>query len=195
MKRLPILLIVFQLTTLLFSQQLTSYYVDSRILITGETRSQLITWAEDNNGFFLIDSSSHIVLKIPNTLIRDMKSILNDRALKILSYNMHTASLDQERSQVLASILSREEILSRNLSYLDDADLEGTLALEREVSSLIQELEYYKGRLRVIENQSEYATVHIYLTAPQPVSPGSKDSSFNWLSTIDFYRFIGKVFK
>jgi len=195
MKRTSFLLILIVMAAFVYSQELTSYYIDARILITGESRSRLINWTEENNGFFLKDSSALLVLKIPNILVADLKPVLEENALKVLSYNMQTGSLDQERSSVLAAIASREEILERNLSYLDDANLEGTLALEREVSGLIQELEYYKGRLRVIDNQSKYATVQIYLTAPQPAAPGSKESNFDWLGTIDFYQFVGKVFK
>ncbi len=195
MKKITIIAVLICTGVFLNAQQLTSYNVEARILMTADSRSDLIQWSEKNGGFFLRDSSSFLLLKVPNKLVQNMKPVLEERSLKVLSYNMSTSSLDQEKSSVLAAIASREEILQKNLVYLDDANLEGTLALEKEISGLIQELEYYKGRLRVIDNLALFANVNIFLTAPQPTAPGSKESSFEWMKTIDFYNFVGKVFR
>lgn len=194
-RKILIFILLILSTLLIYSQEMTSYSVETYILMTPESRKQIIEWTESSGGYFLRDSSSQLLLRIPNELIQELKPVLEERALKVLSYSMTTRSLDFERNSTQAAIASRQEILERNLGFLDEADLTGTLMLEKEIASIIQELEYYKGRLRVLDNEAIFALVTVFLTAPQPDKPDSGQSSFSWLNTLDFYQFIRREFR
>jgi hypothetical protein len=88
MKIKILVLILLILPTLsIYSQEMTSYSVETYILMTPESRVQIIEWAESMGGYFLRDSSSQLLLRIPNELIQELKPVLEERALKVLSYN------------------------------------------------------------------------------------------------------------
>ncbi len=194
MKKVFLCFILISFTTFLNAQELTAYFVEARILTLADSRRQLINWAEQNNGFFLRDSTTYLVLRVPNNMVQNLKQVLEEKSLKVLQFNIRTRSLDQERNMVSAAIISREEILQQTMDYIHKANLEGTLAIEREIAGIINEIEYNKGRLRVIDNNALFADIQINLVATKPVGPSSENSSFSWLETMDFYNFVGKRF-
>jgi hypothetical protein len=174
-----------------WGQQDSFWNVESRLIINGETREELIRWTEQIGGYAVLDSRNAVELRIPVEQLEELPSALEAYSNRVLSYDLFSREIGAEIRQARAAIASREETLARNLEFLDDADVTGTLALEREIASLISEIEGYKGRLRVLENQRRFASLSLLLTAPAPRAPGSGESSFPWLERIDFYGFMG----
>ena len=95
---------------------------------------------------------------------------------------------------VRSGIRSREEILQRNLAFLDRADVKGTLAIEREVMALLREIEGLKGRLRRLEADRMMALARIDLTFLEQTLPEDIPSSFGWINGVSFYGFVGGGF-
>jgi hypothetical protein len=176
-----------------WGQQDSFWNVESRLIINGETREELIRWTEQIGGYAVLDSRNAVELRIPVEQLEELPSALEAYSNRVLSYDLFSREIGAEIRQARAAIASREETLARNLEFLDDADVTGTLALEREIASLISEIEGYKGRLRVLENQRRFASLSLLLTAPAPRAPGSGESSFpgwNGLIFIDSWGAI-----
>lgn len=155
---------------------------------------ELITWAEEQGGYFVERSLERVVLRVPADAFDELREVSRMTAEEIITYNPSAQDLRQELSAVEAAIASREENLERVLAFLDESDdIEGTLALEREISSLMQELESLRGRERAIRTRIAYARAEIALSAQAADIPDRVPSSFDWLNSLDLYDFIGEA--
>jgi len=154
----------------------------------------LITWTEEQGGYFVERSLERVVLRVPAEAFDGLREAARATAEEIITYNPSAQDLRQELSAVEAAIASREENLERVLAFLDESDdIEGTLALEREISSLMQELESVRGRERAIRSRIAYARAEIALSAQAADIPDRVPSSFEWLNSLDLYDFIGEA--
>lgn len=154
----------------------------------------LITWAEEQGGYFVERTLERVVLRVPADAFDELREVSRMTAEEIITYNPSAQDLRQELSAVEAAISSREENLERVLAFLDESDdIEGTLALEREISSLMQELESLRGRERAIRTRIAYARAEIALSAQAADIPDRVPSSFEWLNSLDLYDFIGEA--
>ena len=110
----------------------------------------------------------------------------------LLDYSPAAQDLRQGYAAAQAGLNSRREILALNLSYLDDANVEGTLALEQEIVGLMQEIEYFRGQLVNLDRDRAYARVDLQLQARGQSLPEKQPSSFGWINTVDLYRFLSE---
>lgn len=178
-----------------FSQTAVFYSIEAPVLLSEGTRAGLITWVESSGGYVTLSSNSYLLLRVPVAEIPNIRPSLAEHSRRVLRYDISSVSLDQQIQSATAAIASREEFIARSREYLATANVEGTLALEQEISAVIREIESYRGTLRLLQNQSNYAELRIPLSAPEPVRPGSGYSSFAWLRDIDFYGFMGGDFE
>jgi len=70
----------------------------------------------------------------------------------------------------------------------------GTLAIEREVHALLQEIEKLKGTLRKLNTDRRLARGEIYLSFMEKSLPQDIPSSFEWVNTVDFYNLMQEGF-
>ena len=108
----------------------------------------------------------------------------------VVSYNPSATDYREEMARNEAAITSRTEALDRILIYLDEADIAATLSFERELRSLLQEIEYYTGQNRRIQNEVAFASATINLSSRQRTIPEQRPSTFAWVNTVDLYRFL-----
>ncbi len=69
-------------------------------------------------------------------------------------------------------------------------DVDGTLAIEQEVVQILAEIEGLKGRLRKLNVDRVFSRGEIYLSFMEETIPEDIPSSFGWINTVDFYRFM-----
>ncbi len=151
----------------------------------------LASWAEQAGGHFLLWSRDRVVLRVPAARVEEMRARLVERAEAVLSYTPSASDLREEMARVEAGITSREESLRLVLAYLDEADVTATLALEREIASLVQGLEQLKGTRARLAYDAAYARAEIQLRAQEQTIPQRRPSSFGWINSVDLYRFVG----
>ena len=169
-----------------------SFSVQAQLLVIDREAAAetLVEWVEGKQGYFIEKSLNSVVLKVPVEVFSQLRNIVRQNADEIVSYNVNTYDLRQELTSVQAALTSREENLKRVLGFLDTTDVTGTLALEREISSLMYEIESFKGRERVLRNRMSYAEAYISLSSQGTSIPVKRPSSFYWINTIDLYSFL-----
>ena len=67
-------------------------------------------------------------------------------------------------------------------------------AIEQEILRLVTEIEGLKGRLRKLETDRRFARGEIFLSFQEQTLPEDIPSSFDWINSVDFYRFIEEDF-
>ena len=155
---------------------------------------ELTGWVRQAGGYYVLKSKDRVVLRVPDAKISELKGYLETNTEELYEYLPSARDLREEILFLQSAIESREEIIEENLEYLDKTDVEGTLAIEKEVLDLLRELENLKGRLKMLNQNRAYAYAEVYLSFQTQSLPEKLPSSFEWLSGLDFYSFIQRGF-
>ena len=161
------------------------------ILVTDPERTAdlIVEQVEDGGGYYIYRSSDRIVLRVPAGRAGLLRGYLEQISEAVVEVSVYSRDLREQLLTLQSRIRSGEDILRRNLEYLDRADIKGTLAIEREIRSLLSELEGFKGSLRKLDVYRRYAYFEVVMSFKEQAIPQDIPSSFGWINTIDFYRF------
>jgi len=151
-------------------------------------------WAEQAGGYFLVKSSTQVVIRFPSDKMDELRDFLKNTAEDVVTLTSKATDLRENFLEIQSGISSREEMLRNTLVFLDRADIKGTLAIEKEVITLLKEVEELKGKLRKIYVDRLYALATINLNYFKQSIPQDIPSSFDWINSIDFYKFIQEGF-
>ncbi len=191
-----ICLLLFLLFIVVFgslaAEETLFYEVNARLLVRDRRAAadSISRWSETQGGYFLVKTLERVDFRLPNAAIPLLKETLASMSEELVEYNQNTFDLREQLLSSQSALEAREEILAKNLEYIADSDVEGTLTLEREIRRLMKEIDKYRGILRKRENDSRYAFVSVMLTFKNQSIPDSRPSRFSWINTVDFYDFV-----
>ena len=146
---------------------------------------KFVEWAESNGGYYLRYSDSGVILRIADYNDEEINTLLR-KSGEIISYTFNSENPEKEISIIKGRIDARDKLLSDYYSLLNNSDFKSTLALEKEISSVLREIEQLKGRLKKLEHDKKYAYAEINFFSEE-ISPGNEISSFDWINSVDFY--------
>jgi hypothetical protein len=155
--------------------------------------AQIAAWAEQQGGYFLERSGQQVVVRFPGTASGDFRSHLEQVAEFVVDYAPAARDLREEFLQIEAGISSRQAMLDLTLSFMAEADVDGTLALERQVNELVSELENLRAARNRVATDRSFATATVGLRARQQTVPDKRPSSFAWINAVDLYRLLAEV--
>ena len=135
-----------------------------------------------------------MTIRFPSQEAGALREELTRVAERVVTVDIETIDQRDEIDRTRSGIRGLEEILRQNLRILDGTDVKGTLAIEQEIFGLVQEIEGLKGRLAKLENDRRYGRGEIYLRFRERSIPTVIPSSFGWINTVDFYRFMEGAF-
>ncbi|MFT7519539.1 MAG: hypothetical protein ACI9MC_001681 [Kiritimatiellia bacterium] len=146
---------------------------------------EAIALAEAKGGWFSNMTAEEVALRIPT---QDVKQVMDElRAMGDVVNRTYTR-LDhtQEIAELTARIEGREDVLAKYMDVLATARSKSVVAVEREISRAISELEGLKGRRRFLQTRLEHAQVQVRFVFKDRKAP-SRDgsSSFAWLNTMN----------
>jgi hypothetical protein len=154
------------------------------------TVDRLVGWTEEQGGYFVYRSLERVLLRVPDASGESFRAYLEDQAEEVVELSLEARDLRQRMLQVRAGIAGRQEILNRNLAHLRGADVAGTLAIEREITRLMGEIESLTGELRKLEQDRRYMVAEVLLSFQDQTLPRDIPSSFRWINQVDFYRYM-----
>jgi hypothetical protein len=135
-----------------------------------------------------------VSLRLPHPRLGELRGFLERLSEDILEYSPQAVDLREQLARAQSSLASRRDILARNLALLDQADTSGTLAIERELLDLIQEVENLQAAVQKLTVDRTFARVEIGLRFEQSALPEDIPSSFAWINEVSFYPFIEERF-
>jgi len=188
-------ILVFVPLFALGSDNYLSHSIRAVILVADSEHAAnaLTTWVEEEGGYYLFKSNERVTVRFPYHKIGTLRSIIESIAEEVINIELEARDLREEILRLRSGLEAREEILEKNLGYIDKTDVKGTLAIEEEIRILVQEIENHKGRLRKLETDRMFALGEIELSFKEQTIPQDIPSSFAWINSIDFYRFIENV--
>lgn len=193
MKKVILLLIVFMLIIIpCYSlENFRRITINASLIVFDPETTQelIITWLENNKGYFLIKSDTLLTARVPVEKVREFTSKLEDLGVDVEKISETSEDIREQLVVVTSGIKSREEILTKNVKLFDRADVEDTLGIEQELVFLLEEIEGLKGTLNKLNVDRKYAYVEISFTFKKSSLPEKIPSSFDWINTLDLYKF------
>lgn len=192
---------IFAVITLLFcftlsvSAQQENYLhhaFTARLIVADPDKASrdLGSWCEGAGGYVVLKSTDQVIIRFPYTENGKFLPLLDSIAEEVIGFSPMATDLREDLLGLSSAIQSREEILKRNLEFIDRTSVEGTLSIEKEVMKLLTEIESLKGKLALLNTDRKYARAGIELSYLEQKLPQSIPSSFPWLNGVDFYRFV-----
>jgi DNA-binding transcriptional ArsR family regulator len=155
-----------------------------------QAADSLEAWVESRDGYVLYKSRERVSLRLPHPALPLLREFLEGLSEDILDFSPQAVDLREQLARTQSSLASRREILARNLAMLDQANVTGTLAIEREMLALIQEVEGLQATLARLNVDRVYALVEVAMRYLQATLPEDIPSSFPWINQVAFYPFI-----
>ena len=159
-----------------------------KVVHPAEVRRGILEAVGALGGFPVLVEDQRLLLKVPPEKLNEVLRLVSDRGVpleKTLERNDLTGSI----AQLEAQLRSKVEIFRRLRKLVDDSDVGATLQIERQMASLVREMEAQRGRLRVERERARFARVDVAFQFRQRDTLVYVHSPFGWLNTVDLGRF------
>jgi hypothetical protein len=141
--------------------------------------------AEAAGGYFSEKSDRGLTLKVPTAKAEGLIALAEGQGRRV-ERSLRRDDLSEELLRKTAALKAKQQIQAQYLTLLAQADLSGTLAIEKELVQLGADIERLEGRLRYLQHRLSFAEVRVLFefeerTAPAPTGV----SSFAWLNSLN----------
>ncbi len=169
-----------------------TFYISSSLAVSNpqESGDEIAAFCEAGGGYYTRKSDYGVSLRYPHSC-KDMMEKMIRKSGIVLSWNVSTQDAGTEYNVLVNQLKSREKLLSEYMRLIESSGFSGTLSLERELTSLVTEMESLKGRIRKMEHDFAYIYLDLDFSSEDNPEPEKKESSFPWINRIDFYDFAG----
>lgn len=142
--------------------------------------------AESNSGFVLsteqsmsdvstgVRDSISITIRVPATRFSVAIDSIRQSAERFLVESMKGDDVTEEFVDVQARLRAKRALEEQFMSILEQAEtVEDALSVQNHLASVRTDIEKIEGRLRYLENQSEFSTIRIHIQTPASVAATS----------------------
>jgi len=171
------------------SETMAQTAIQSNLVIKVDNREAaietVIAEAEKRGGWFASLSKDGVSLRLPAAdseafieTIRPMGDVV-DRTFS-------SEDLGDQMERLSVQLAASEEVLERYMEVMETARSNSVIAVEREITRVIQQIETLKGQMRVLSDRSQYARIQVSFQFRERRAP-TRDgaSSFEWLNTLN----------
>jgi len=167
-----------------------TFHISSSLAVSNprESGDEIASLCESGGGYYTRKSDYGVSLRYPHSC-KDMMEEMIRKSGIVLSWNVSTQDAGTEYYALVNQLKSREKLFSEYMRLIESSGFSGTLSLERELTSLVTEMESFKGRIRKMEHDFAYIYLDLDFSSEDNPEPVKKESSFPWINRIDFYDF------
>jgi len=152
-----------------------------------EAADALERWLDERGGYLISRLEEELILRVPSEMLEAFVDHLETVADEVIQIQLETFDIGQDILEAQAGIRSKSELFERALALIDQTDLTTTLEIEREVLSILQDVERLEGRYRMLLSEVELARVVVSFTMEEEKLPQNLPSAFPWINMVDFY--------
>lgn len=114
------------------------------------------------------DAQSYITVRIAPEKLKEFTTYIGTLG-KGISKNVTSQDVTAQYTDLESALRNAQAQEAQLLKIMDKAEkVEDILSVRRELNAVQQEIEQYKGQLRLYDNQVGFATVRIYIQQPPP---------------------------
>ncbi|MBN2804120.1 MAG: DUF4349 domain-containing protein [Deltaproteobacteria bacterium] len=160
-----------------------------KVLNPADSQNNIKQNALNIGGFASYMSDNSIIIKIPPKKLNEAISKIELEGT-VLTKNLNRQDITMDIAQLNASLVSKEEILTKLRTFFDSADLESTLDIEQNMFQIVNEIENIKGQLRLLKDQSDWNVIDISFQFRERESVNNMTSPFTWLNSANVTDFL-----
>jgi len=122
----------------------------------------------------------NVMIRVPVTHFDTVVSELRRMAKHELNYRVESSDVTEEYIDIQARLKVKRELENQYRNLLRQAkSVKDVLEVQRELSTVRSEIESIEGRLKYLQNQTDYATIHLdleeYVVSELPIQVGFWD--------------------
>lgn len=147
---------------------------------------QLKDEAEKRNGY-LIESSvsemeefteSYVSFRIPQEKFEEFLSTIKKHVKNVKNEQVTGTDVTDEYVDLQSRLKAKKAVEERLLQFLNQAEkMEDVIRISTELANVQEEIERIKGRIQYLDNKTDFATVHVYLSEAK--APAVSTDEFN----------------
>lgn len=145
----------------------------------------LVARAEEAGGWFRSLAPGSVSLAIPQPSFEPLLRFAEEQGV-VLERSIDRRDASVELAELRGKLQARQSMLASYRAVLTTASPEGILTVEREVTSVISQIETLQGQIQLLEDQVAHARLDVsfqFRSRAAPRRDGS--SSFAWLNTLN----------
>ncbi|MCL2793298.1 MAG: DUF4349 domain-containing protein [Spirochaetaceae bacterium] len=150
-------------------------------------------YSDSVGGFYIRKTNNSISLRLPASegAVGKIENILKENGT-LIRYNINTNDIGNEYLVLQRQLDSRRRLLSEYNRLMTSAAFSSTLTLERELMTVIAEMENLQGRINRMDNEYRFLRLDInFFSEEARRPPVARRSSFDWINRINFFNFVG----
>ncbi len=184
-------LIIFPSIAQTTSEKLSvNIFAELSVTDTVKSGQILSDYCESVGGYYTKKSDYGVSLRLPVKMKSKVEDILKKNGT-LIKYNINSADIGNEYLVIQKQLESRKNLLEDYNKLIASSNFTSTLTLEKELMTLVGEMENLKGRINKMDNEYKFLKIDIKFFSEETRHPLSKHSSFDWINRINFYSFIG----
>jgi hypothetical protein len=151
----------------------------------GEAVDAVIADARSRGGWFARRTDDEVTVRIP---VSDLDAAQGAAAAlgRAVAREIERTDVTEQVADLTARVTSRRDAMARYEAVLAEATPKSVVTVQRQILHLVQEIEELTGKLRVLDDRSRWATLHV-ATRFEDRRPPARDgsSSFEWIDALD----------
>lgn len=170
-----------------------------------KTYQNIITAIKANKGYVQNDNTTksydritrNLLIRIPNLGFQPLVDTIVDNVKVLDRKDINSKDVTEEFVDLEARLKAKRKLEERYLQLLTKAKTVGDmLDIERQISKIREEIEAKQGRLKYLQNQVSYSTVHVsfYELIPVTNAPSQTYGSRLWRAVQGGFNGIGNFF-
>lgn len=159
-----------------------------KVIHPDRVRGELMKLAKEMGGFHTALNNQSLRLKLPPAKLNEFLRKASEHGL-VMNKNLQRADLTEEIARLEGQLRSKRKIFKKLRGFFDGSNLHATLEIERNMRTLVQEIEGIKGNLRVKRERAKWAVAYISFQFRAKAKITYVHSPFGWLNTVDLPRF------
>jgi hypothetical protein len=156
-----------------------------------DTVVELRQYVATIGGFPSLITNNELVLKIPPEHLSAALARIGKAGL-VMQKSLAREDLSLDIAKLEGQLESKRAILAELRRFFDTSDVAATLAIEKNMTDLVVELESVKGKLRVLRERAQWVVIQVNFQFKPRDRVTHVVSPFQWLNTVNLERFLAE---
>ena len=171
-----------------------SINIFAELSVTDPGRSVQIfaDYCDSVGGYYIRKTNNSISLRLPAEKLNNIEDLLKNNGT-LVRYNINANDIGSEYLVLQRQLDSRKRLFDEYNRLMASAAFSSTLTLERELMTVINEMENLQGRINRMDNEYKFLGLDISFFSEEIKRPlAARSSSFGWINRINFHTFAGR---